>query len=518
MKKILMFSLLTAVTGNVFAATTLTEAFATGTTVKFATKLSEKLPTGYKVKIDLNNGKGLVAMTCSGTTCTLSSNALPKVYTSIYRVGIYNANYRVGIYDAKGVLQGETMDGSYVIVSTAVTVTTGYIKISNSGTVLPDTATLGSGANDWACTKDSKTGLTWEVKTDDRGLRDKDWYYSWYKPIGDNGGNAGYTDIYKTHGNPNCSTQNNCNTDAFTNAVNTKGLCGKKDWRMPTVDELMTLVIKCSDSKYEIYGSCTNYNSISNPTINSTYFPNTVSDTYWSSLPNASDRLYAWNVNFKRGESNGNYKGYDNFVRLVREETPPTTTAYTKISNSSTTLPDTAVLGSGSNDWACTKDNKTGLTWEVKTDDGGLRDKDWQYSWYKPSGDNGGDVGYTDIDKSLGAPNCSTQNNCNTDAFTKAVNTKGLCGKKDWRMPTKDELMKLVVCSDGNYKTDGACTNWGLIAPTINSTYFPNTVSDWYWSSSLFPLNSRFVYYVNFYDGYSVINYKSRNNFVRLVR
>ena len=65
MKKILMTVLLFVVTSDVFAIPTLTEASATGTTVKFTTKLSEKLPTGYKVKIDLNNGKGLVAMTCS---------------------------------------------------------------------------------------------------------------------------------------------------------------------------------------------------------------------------------------------------------------------------------------------------------------------------------------------------------------------------------------------------------------------------------------------------------------------
>ena len=191
MKKILMFSLLLAVTSHVFAVPAITKSVSAGTTFKFTETLSEKLPTGYKVKIDLNNGKGLVAMTCSGTTCTLSSNALPKVDTSMYKVGIY---------DAKGVLQGATTNGSYVIVSTAElnTIpisTTGYTKISNSGAVLPDTATLGSGANDWACTKDNKTGLTWEVKTDDGGLRDKDWYYSWYKPNGDNGGNAGYTDI-----------------------------------------------------------------------------------------------------------------------------------------------------------------------------------------------------------------------------------------------------------------------------------------------------------------------------------
>jgi hypothetical protein len=305
MKKVIMFSLLLGVMGNVFAAPTLIEASATGTTVKFATKLSEKLPTGYKVKIDLNNGKGLVAMTCSGLTCSLSSNALPKVDSP---------TYKIGIYDAKGVLQGITIDSNNVIVSTVVTSV--YTKISNSGAVLPDTATLGSGANDWACTKDNKTGLTWEVKTDDGGLRDKDWYYSWYKPSGDNGGSVGYTDVHKDWGVPNCSTKDNCNTYAFTNAVNAKGLCGKKDWRMPTVDELKTLVY-CSDGKYNTDGSCTNDNSVVQPVINTTYFPNTMLRLYWPSSLYAYDNL-VWVVEFSIGSSYGSGKNNAGFVRLVR--------------------------------------------------------------------------------------------------------------------------------------------------------------------------------------------------------
>ena len=205
-------------------------------------------------------------------------------------------------------MQGATTDGSYVIVSTAVTVTTGYTKISNSGAVLPDTATLGSGANDWACTKDNKTGLTWEVKTDDGGLRDKDWYYSWYKPSGDNGGDVGYTDIDKSFGAPNCSTQNNCNTDAFTNAVNAKGLCGKKDWRMPTIDELTGLITT---------------NRTANPpqnkllAIDANYFPNTT-DLYWSSSLSARYSSNAWVVNFYYGFSGYILKLNFNFVRLVR--------------------------------------------------------------------------------------------------------------------------------------------------------------------------------------------------------
>jgi len=216
------------VTSDVFAIPTLTEASTTGTTVKFETKLSEILPKGYKVKIDYGNSKGLVAMTCSGLSCSLSSNALP--------IGVSSANYKIGIYDAKGVLQGKTIDDSYVIKLLAYT---DYTKISNSGEELLFTAKLGSGPRDWACTQDNKTGLMWEVKTNDGGLHDKDWTYSWYKP---NSRDVGYTDVDKTYGEPNCVLYS-CNTYDFTNTVNAYGLCGKKDWRMPTVYEIGTLSI-----------------------------------------------------------------------------------------------------------------------------------------------------------------------------------------------------------------------------------------------------------------------------------
>ena len=127
------------------------------------------------------------------------------------------------------------------------------------------------------------------------------------------------------------------------------------------------------------------------------------------------------------------------------------TFSYTKIANDGSELKKDAKLGTAPKDWACTKDNNTGLIWEVKTDDGGLRDKDWDYSWYKPEGDNGGNAGYTDT--TYTTSNCSTKDNCNTYAFTNAVNKQGLCGANDWRMPTRDELQGLVSCSDGKYNT-----------------------------------------------------------------
>jgi hypothetical protein len=204
--------------------------------------------------------------------------------------------YKVGIYDAKGVLQGATTNGSYVIVSTVVT--TGYAKISNSGAVLPDTARLGIGTNDWACTKDNKTGLTWEVKTDDGGLRDMDWSYTWYEP--DSSKNLGDEGYQNGNGISYICSGSDCDTYAYKNKVNKTKLCGAGNWRMPTVDELMTLV-KCSDGKYDTNGSCTNYKLISKPTINRMYFLNTFSDAYWSSSSDAAYMSAAWYVSFGDG-------------------------------------------------------------------------------------------------------------------------------------------------------------------------------------------------------------------------
>ena len=61
--------------------------------------------------------------------------------------------------------------------------TSGYTKIANNGLRLPDSATLGTNPTDWACTKDNNTGLVWEVKTTDGGLRDMNYYYANYDKI-----------------------------------------------------------------------------------------------------------------------------------------------------------------------------------------------------------------------------------------------------------------------------------------------------------------------------------------------
>jgi C1A family cysteine protease len=290
-----------------------------GSSFTFTANLNMTLPSGWKVKIDLGSGT-LSQMTNyvggSTTNYSLSRN--------LSNIGTYT--YKIGVYDSKDVLQGVVSSGTYKVES-AVSVITGYTKIANDGSVLPDSAILGSNPKDWACTKDNKTGLIWEVKTDDGGLRDKDWYYSWYEPGKNNGGNAGYTDIGSIIRNNkpipiNCSTKSNCNTYAFKNTVNQQSLCGATDWRMPSKDELIQLVF-CSDGKYgkdENGFLCNDFNL--ELIINKTYFPNTQSNWYWSSVSDVnSNNGKAWFVGFGRGDFgilNLTSKDTGNYVRLVR--------------------------------------------------------------------------------------------------------------------------------------------------------------------------------------------------------
>ena len=83
--------------------------------------------------------------------------------------------------------------------------------------------------------------------------------------------------------------------------------------------------------------------------------------------------------------------------------------------------------------------------------------------------------------------------------------------------------MTLVFCSDDGYDVnDGSCTNIeSTKRPTVNLSYFPNTELGSYWSSSPVPSlhgEVRSVWVVYFGKGFSYINGKNDNYFVRLVR
>jgi len=149
------------------------------------------------------------------------------------------------------------------------------------------------------CVLDQFTGLVWEVKATE-GLHNRDYTYSWFSPDEDAGGELDYRG--KQDGGE-CSGSA-CDTHAFVQAVNMQGLCGFHDWRLPVRDELGSI----SDPR----------KTLSPPTINTTYFPNTRSSEYWSSNDYQFHWDTAWLWSFENGMDRVEWKSSPRHVRLVR--------------------------------------------------------------------------------------------------------------------------------------------------------------------------------------------------------
>jgi len=154
-----------------------------------------------------------------------------------------------------------------------------YTKLDGDGNELPDSAKT------WTTVRDNVTGLIWEMKTKNGSIHDKDNKYTWYDSNpATNGHNAG-------------TPWDGTNTENFIKALNDAKYGGYSDWRLPSFEELVDIVIDTG------------------------YFPNTQqqSGMYWSSTTNEFYTHRALCVTFRhRLDIGGDDKSDSNYVRAVR--------------------------------------------------------------------------------------------------------------------------------------------------------------------------------------------------------
>ena len=278
----------------------------------------------------------------------------------------------------------------------------------------------------WSCVLDNVTGLTWEVKTDDGTLRDRDEGFTWYNSSTAEGTQSNQdTDDFITY----------ANSDASINSGN--GLCGQSNWRLPTAQELVGI------SDFSTYA----------PVVDTSYFPNARTGKYewsWTADLNSDTENfpgYAWLYNYETGStrSGNNNKGATNisyYVRLVSSSAAVESyfSDYSSDGGRYTDHEDGTV-----------SDNRTGLMWMkcIYGQAHNLSDNS--------CGDTGAGAGGTW-----------------QEAFAKAAAINegvGTFGYTDWRLPNMKELLSLVDLSS--------------FQPPINQAIFPNTDGQSQWSSTL---------------------------------
>ena len=108
---------------------------------------------------------------------------------------------------------------------------------------------------------------------------------------------------------------------------------------------------------------------------------------------------------------------------------------------------------------------------------------------------------------------------CDTEGYVQEINNVQLCGLSNWRVPASHELKRIVHCSNGYLisSTDSAVESLcksGSEMPSIEKDYFPNTVIEEYWTSTLYVES---IGIVSFSSGYEDNRSRENSAPVRLV-
>lgn len=335
------------------------------------------------------------------------------------------------------------------------------------------------------------------------------------------------------------------------------GYAGYRDWRLPTKEELLTLIY-CTSGQPHIWNDTGNpcQGNYKTPTIDQIAFPNTPSFSWSSSISVNKD--YAWCVRFDNGcVSDYSKRLYFN-IRLVRGKSsatiiPPKKPVTPNINHSNSTIykpkkegyilnilvflvlnPKIAfglalivymiffigykmisntIVNHRLNSYISDKANEQIKSPYHNNRDGTVIDSRTNLQWMRCSfGQVWQENSCTDQSQSYTWPEAIYA--------TKLLNRQGgYSGFTDWRLPTKEELLTLVYCSSSQPKlwneTGNSCQG-NYEKPTIHQKTFPNNPAKWFWSSSTNEEGS--VWDIYFVEGNAAVHQKTTVGSFRLVR
>ena len=161
----------------------------------------------------------------------------------------------------------------------------GWQKIGALGETLMVTATT------WSAIVDEKTKLMWAINTDAIEKYPNCTDLMWFNP-----------ELKNSEGFANQGK----NTHDWLRYVNTKGWCGFYDWRLPTLEELRSLLTADVSRYYHIREDIfTDMQALGS--------------RFWSSTVDKKSTEYAWAMYFGYGHDGLAHKSYSLNVRLVRD-------------------------------------------------------------------------------------------------------------------------------------------------------------------------------------------------------